>query len=50
MKAMFAKTVSVATINETDRKTMYGLMQQYYDCMDWDRFNKDLSDKDDVIF
>ncbi len=49
MKAMFAKTVSVATINETDRKTMFGLMQQYYDCMDWDRFNKDLSDKDDVI-
>ncbi len=49
MKAMFAKTVSAARIDEASRKTMYGLMQQYYECMDWDRFNKDLDDKDDVI-
>ena len=49
MKAMFAKTVSAKNIGEADRHTMYGLMQQYYECMAWDRFNKDLDDKDDVI-
>jgi hypothetical protein len=49
MKAMFAKTVSAKSIGESERQTMYGLMQQYYECMAWDRFNKDLDDKDDVI-
>ena len=49
MKAMFAKTVSAASIDLSSRKIMYGLMQQYYECMDWERFNKDLDDKDDVI-
>ena len=49
MKAMFAKTVAASSINTADRQTMYGLMQQYYECMEWDRFNKDLADKDDVI-
>jgi hypothetical protein len=49
MKAMFAKTVSAVSIDPDSRKIMYGLMQQYYECMDWERFNKDLDDKDDVI-
>ena len=49
MKAMFARTVAVSKIDSASRKTMYGLMQQYYECMEWDRFNKDLDDKDDVI-
>jgi hypothetical protein len=44
-----AKVVPVASLTEKDRYAMYGLMVRYYDHMQWDRFNKDLDQKQDVI-
>jgi hypothetical protein len=49
MSKLYAKTVAVSTVTESQRKTMFRLMGQYYECMDWDRFQKDLDEKDDVI-
>ncbi len=49
MPKLYAKTVAVQTVTEGQRETMYRLMGQYYDCMDYGRFVKDLDGKDDVI-
>ena len=49
MSKLYAKTVAVETVTEAQRQTMFRLMGQYYDCMDWERFLKDLDAKDDVI-
>ncbi|SVE62805.1 uncharacterized protein METZ01_LOCUS515659, partial [marine metagenome] len=49
MPKLYAKTVAVQTVTESQRETMYRLMGQYYDCMDYGRFVKDLDGKDDVI-
>ena len=49
MPKLYAKTVPVQTVTESQRQTMYRLMGQYYDCMDFERFIEDLNAKDDVI-
>lgn len=43
------KIVPVASLSDEQRRTMYELMVRYYDHMQWDRFNYDLDQKQDVI-
>ena len=49
MSEMIAKTVSVESVSAEQKLMMFGLMQQYYDQMSPERFEKDLASKDDVI-
>ena len=49
MPSMKAQTVKITSLTQADRQAMFRLMEQYYDCMDFRRFEKDLASKDDVI-
>lgn len=43
------KIVAISALRESDRTAMYELMDRYYDNISWDRFNKDLDEKQHVI-
>ena len=49
MSELYAKTFDVQNVDPSMRRTMYSLLELYYDCTDWKRFNKDLDAKDAVI-
>ena len=49
MSELYAKTFDVKKVDPSMRRTMYSLLELYYDCTDWGRFNKDLDAKDAVI-
>lgn len=49
MTELYAKTFKVKDVDSGLRRTMYSLLELYYDCTDWNRFNKDLDAKDAVI-
>ena len=49
MPELYAKTMSVSQLDTSLRRTMYSLLELYYDCTDWQRFNADLDAKDAVI-
>jgi len=49
MRSMKAEIVTITSLTRSNRETMYELMAQYYDHMDFRRFEKDLASKDDVI-
>ena len=49
MSELYSKTFDVKDVDPSMRRTMYSLLELYYDCTDWERFNKDLDAKDAVI-
>ena len=49
MAELYAKVYAVGDVEPSLRRTMYSLLELYYDCTDWMRFNEDLDNKDAVI-
>jgi hypothetical protein len=46
---LYARTLKACDVDADLRRTMYSLLELYYDCTDWKRFNEDLDAKDAVI-